>query len=145
MEVVLAAFFLLPLLTPSRAATWDYRDINLIDHACYLANNLRILIFNLCWLIMSAKCHGHLNGKILWSGMYLYHRKTWKIAMLRNFLPDPDTNWPATYPTCGGSRQSPINIDKDDVFGADYSDFTFSLNYKILQTGTIENDGHTRT
>ena len=54
------------------------------------------------------------------------------------------TNWATDYPTCGGSRQSPINIDKDEAFGADFSDFTFSLNYKILQKGTIENNGYSR-
>merc|ERR1712241_545823 len=55
-----------------------------------------------------------------------------------------DTNWQDyDYPTCGGDRQSPVNIDSDDVLPADYSDFTFSLNYKILQKGMIENNGHT--
>merc|ERR1711935_111617 len=53
-----------------------------------------------------------------------------------------DTNWDTNYPTCGGDRQSPVNIDSDDVFPADYSDFEFSLNYKILQKGTIENSGY---
>ena len=53
-----------------------------------------------------------------------------------------DTNWDTDYPTCGGDRQSPVNIDSDDIFPADYSDFKFSLNYKILQKGTIENSGY---
>ena len=57
---------------------------------------------------------------------------------------DINTNWATDYPTCGGDRQSPVNIDSDDVFPADYSDFTFSLNYKILQKGMIENNGHSR-
>ena len=56
-----------------------------------------------------------------------------------------DTNWEDyDYPSCGGDRQSPVDIDSDDVFPADYSDFKFSLNYKILQKGMIENNGHSR-
>ena len=35
MKEILAALLLLPVLT--RSETWDYRDVNLIDHACYLA------------------------------------------------------------------------------------------------------------
>ena len=55
----------------------------------------------------------------------------------------PDSNWTTDYPTCGGSSQSPINIDSDNLVLADYSDFSFSIGYKIVQTGPLENDGHT--
>ena len=42
------------------------------------------------------------------------------------------------------SNQSPIDIDTDNVVAADFSDLTFSLGYKIVQEGTLENNGHTR-
>ena len=54
-----------------------------------------------------------------------------------------DTNWTAEYPSCGGSNQSPINIDTDTTMSTDYSDFMFSIGYKVAQMGTLENNGHT--
>ena len=54
-----------------------------------------------------------------------------------------DTNWTTEYPSCGGSNQSPINIDTDTTMSADYSDFMFSIGYKVAQVGTLENNGHT--
>jgi len=56
---------------------------------------------------------------------------------------DPDTDWPQDYPMCGGESQSPINIDSDNATGMDYSSFSFSLGYKFVQKGPLENDGHT--
>ena len=53
------------------------------------------------------------------------------------------TNWTADYAACGGSSQSPINIDSDTLVPADYSDFSFSMGYKVVQKGTLENNGHT--
>ena len=53
------------------------------------------------------------------------------------------SNWTIDYPTCGGSHQSPINIDTDTTMSADYSDFMFSIGYKVAQMGTLENNGHT--
>ena len=53
------------------------------------------------------------------------------------------TNWTIEYPTCGGSSQSPINIDSDTVVMADYSNFSISIGYKVVQKGPLQNDGHT--
>ena len=53
------------------------------------------------------------------------------------------TNWTIEYPTCGGSSQSPINIDSDTAVMADYSNFSISIGYKIVQKGPLQNDGHT--
>jgi len=53
-----------------------------------------------------------------------------------------DTNWTSKYPSCGGSSQSPINIDTDTAMYADYSDFMFSIGYRIAQMGTLENNGY---
>ena len=44
---------------------------------------------------------------------------------------------------CGGESQSPIDIDTDNAIEADYTDFEFSIGYKFLQSGTLENNGHT--
>ena len=43
---------------------------------------------------------------------------------------------------CNGSNQSPINIDTDNVTGADYRNFEFSIGYRFVQSGPLENDGH---
>ena len=58
------------------------------------------------------------------------------------FFTDPDGEWPQDYPMCNGSNQSPINIDTDNVTGADYRTLEFSIGYKFVQTGPLENDGH---
>ena len=55
--------------------------------------------------------------------------------------PFPDTYWTPTYPMCGGTAQSPINIDPSTM-PANYSDFTFSLGYRISMTGSISNTGY---
>ena len=54
------------------------------------------------------------------------------------------SDWYEDFPTCNGSSQSPINIDHETLVQADYSDFSFSVGYKIVQEGTLENNGHTR-
>ena len=71
------------------------------------------------------------------------------VTSIHNFskFPDflfllPDTNWTSKYPSCGGSSQSPINIDTDTAMSADYSDFMFSIGYRIAQKGTLENNGY---
>jgi len=53
------------------------------------------------------------------------------------------SDWYEDFPTCNGSSQSPINIDHETLVQADYSDFSFSVGYKIVQEGTLENNGHT--
>ena len=53
-----------------------------------------------------------------------------------------DTDWTSSYPECGGSRQSPIDIDPYSTTSANYSDFTFSLGYKIVMTGSLVNNGY---
>merc|ERR1719188_1938817 len=54
-----------------------------------------------------------------------------------------NTNWTMEYPHCGGSGQSPINIDSDTLIAADYSSFRMSLGYGVMQAGVIQNNGHT--
>ena len=68
-------------------------------------------------------------------------RLKWSFSYI--FFTDPDTDWPQDYPVCGGESQSPINIDSDNATGMDYSSFSFSLGYKFVQKGPLENDGHT--
>ena len=53
-------------------------------------------------------------------------------------------DWYEDFPSCNGSSQSPINIDHETLVPADYSDFSFSIGYKVVQEGTLENNGHTR-
>ena len=49
--------------------------------------------------------------------------------------------------TCGLTSQSPIDISTaaSDLSDEDYSDFSFSLGYQIVQEGSIVNNGHTST
>ena len=56
----------------------------------------------------------------------------------------PGTNWTREYPDCGGSGQSPINIDSDALTAADYSSFMLTIGYRVVQEGALQNDGHTR-
>ena len=49
MEKLFVALFFFPHLTLSQAATWDYRDVNLVDHIiwqCYLATSVKVLKIN---------------------------------------------------------------------------------------------------
>ena len=43
---------------------------------------------------------------------------------------------------CGGSMQSPINIENNSTTAANYSDFAFSIGYKTAMTGSISNTGY---
>jgi len=52
-------------------------------------------------------------------------------------------DWPGDFPTCNGTSQSPINIDHETLVSADYSNFSFSVGYKVVQKGILENNGHT--
>ena len=67
-----------------------------------------------------------------------------KVVISYIFFTDPDTDWPQAYPMCGGENQSPINIDSDNATVADYSSLSFSIGYKFVQKGPLENNGHTR-
>ena len=65
-----------------------------------------------------------------------------------NIFTDPDGEWPQDYPMCNGSNQSPINIDTDNVtiyayILEEYRTFQFSIGYKMIQKGPLENNGYT--
>ena len=79
----------------------------------------------------------------LCSGKYDLMTKA-KVVISYIFFTDPDTDWPQAYPMCGGENQSPINIDSDNATVADYSSLSFSIGYKFVQKGPLENNGHTR-
>ena len=55
-----------------------------------------------------------------------------------------DTDWSALG-SCGGTKQSPINITTTAVVAEDLSNFTTSMGYKIYSTGKIQNTGYSRT
>merc|ERR1712038_2191742 len=57
---------------------------------------------------------------------------------------NPDVDWPADFPdACAGTSQSPINIDTDNVeLLRSREGLSFSIGYKILQTGPLINNGH---
>ena len=84
--------------------------------------------------------YGRLN---MYSGEYSTFShpscKMWEVS-----IPgvEPYGNWTANFPTCGGMSQSPINIDSDTVVPMDYSSFSFSIGYRVQQSGILENDGH---
>lgn len=72
------------------------------------------------------------------------------------FITITDTNWGSVNDTatcgnsthgfctiCDESNQSPINIVTSTASDADYSDFSFSLGYQVVQEGTIKSNGHT--
>jgi len=74
----------------------------------------------------------------------------WAALLLISLLPfasaaewDYSTNWTADFATCGGQYQSPINLDSNTAIPADFSSLSFNMGYRILQTGSLENDGHT--
>jgi len=74
----------------------------------------------------------------------------WAALLLVSLLPlasaaewDYSTNWTADYAGCGGQYQSPINLDSDTALPADFSSLSFNMGYRILQTGSLENNGHT--
>ena len=48
----------------------------------------------------------------------------------------PDLTW-AAFSDCASSSQSPIDLDSATATAADYSNFTFSMGYKIVQEGTL--------
>ena len=52
-------------------------------------------------------------------------------------------DWYEDFPTCNGTSQSPINIDHEMLVSADYSNFSFSVGYKVVQKGILVNNGHT--
>jgi len=54
---------------------------------------------------------------------------------------DPST-WSATYPDCGGSSQSPIDIVTNDVVDKGFNFFGFSR-YAVPQKWGMTNNGHT--
>ncbi|MPC15313.1 Carbonic anhydrase 2 [Portunus trituberculatus] len=70
--------------------------------------------------------------------------------MIRNFLSPPSTRpqgpatWPANFPTCGGSRQSPVALVAKDAVGTNpWIPFNFE-NYRETPTSqTLLNNGHT--
>jgi len=50
--------------------------------------------------------------------------------------------WPQQFPTCNGKRQSPININNQDVkIETDVNDLMFER-YDAVSAGEIENNGH---
>merc|ERR1712008_349977 len=50
--------------------------------------------------------------------------------------------WPIQFPYCNGKRQSPININNQDVkIETDVNDLNFPR-YNMDWPGTIENNGH---
>ena len=65
-------------------------------------------------------------------------------SLFTNFFTDPDVDWPADFPdACAGTSQSPINIDTDNVeLLRSREGLSFSIGYKILQTGPLINNGH---
>ena len=52
------------------------------------------------------------------------------------------SDWREHESHCGGSHQSPINIEVDRVFIANYPEFTFH-NYDLIFPERLENNGHT--
>ena len=123
------------------ATTWDYRDKLLMQCGfdpewTYQSNNIhkaKLLCSHKTTLFLHK-----INCDIVVSifiDILPYRRK----LNHRIFL---DTNWNASYPLCGGTMQSPINIEKNSTTAANYSDFAFSVGYKTAMMGTISNTGY---
>jgi carbonic anhydrase len=49
--------------------------------------------------------------------------------------------WPATYSTCGGTSQSPIDIVSATASATNLQDFTMT-NYDAVMSGSVTNNGH---
>lgn len=55
---------------------------------------------------------------------------------------DPN-QWPINYPTCGGERQSPIDLDVVTAIETEYPTLSFGNYNKVIPVESLTNNGHT--